>query len=158
MWKVAQFPQNTTVYLLYTEAECLQSCEWALHSHNAFFNGVIFKKWHITPASFSHIFRSFQKILQFLQQLMWKNVHPVSSARILTHDLENITTRPQLPRFNTESLLIVTFSSITSFHLWLCSIPRHCFSWIFSFSGLRTWYSLDDKKCGWSGRLDHSAI
>ena len=41
-----------------------------------------------TPASFSFIFGLFkQTLLQFLQQINVKNVHPVSSAGIRTHNL-----------------------------------------------------------------------
>ena len=41
-----------------------------------------------TPAPFSFIFDLFkQTSLQFLQQLYAKNVHPVNSAGIQTHDL-----------------------------------------------------------------------
>ena len=41
-----------------------------------------------TPASFSFIFGLFkQTLLQFLQQINVKNVHPVSGAGIRTHNL-----------------------------------------------------------------------
>ena len=52
-----------------------------------FFNGQ-------TPASFSFIFVSFNETLQFLQQINVKNVHPVSSAGIRTHDLWNVSPLP----------------------------------------------------------------
>ena len=39
----------------------------------------------LSPACF--ILVLFKKTLQFLQQYMWKYVHPVSSAGIRTHDI-----------------------------------------------------------------------
>ena len=48
-----------------------------------------------TPASFSFIFGLFkQTSLQFLQQILWKNVHPVYGAGIQTHDLWNMNLLP----------------------------------------------------------------
>ena len=54
---------------------------------------VFFKKWP-TPASFSFIFGLFKQTIQFLPQMYVKNVHPVYSAGIQTHDLQNITLFP----------------------------------------------------------------
>ena len=44
-----------------------------------------------SPASFSMIFGVFQTNITFLQQNNEKNVHPVQSARIQTHDLWNMS-------------------------------------------------------------------
>ena len=49
------------------------------------------------PRPFLIYFRLFKDTLQFLQQINVKNLHPVYSAGIRTHDLWNITTRPGLP-------------------------------------------------------------
>ena len=56
--------------------------EWVKGQNSGFFlNGP-------TPASFSFIFGLFkQTLLQFLQQINVKNVHPVSGAGIRTHNL-----------------------------------------------------------------------
>ena len=60
-------------------------------SLKACFLGSSFKKW-ANPASFSFIFGFFKQTIQFLQKIsVWKNVHPVYSARIETHDLLNIS-------------------------------------------------------------------
>ena len=45
-------------------------------------------------ASFSFIFGLFKQTKQFLQQFMWKNVRPVSGARIQTHDLLDVSLLP----------------------------------------------------------------
>ena len=48
-----------------------------------------------TSASFIVYFRSFQiNIITNLQQINVKNVHPVYSARIRTHDLQNMNILP----------------------------------------------------------------
>ena len=44
-----------------------------------------------TPASFSYIFSVFKQTLQFLQQINVKNVHPLYSAGIQTHNLSNMS-------------------------------------------------------------------
>ena len=45
-------------------------------------------------ASLSFIFGLFKQTLQFLQQINVKNVHPVYSAEIQTHDPQNISLLP----------------------------------------------------------------
>ena len=57
-------------------------------------------------------FRLFKQTLQFLQQIIEKNVHPVFGAGIWTHDLSEhesppITTRPGFP----SSYLLVRYNS-----------------------------------------------
>ena len=47
-----------------------------------------------SPASFIVYFRSFQTNITILQQYMWKNVHPVSSTGIRTHDLLKLSLLP----------------------------------------------------------------
>ena len=47
-----------------------------------------------TRASFPFIFGLFKQTLQFLQQIDVKNVHPVYSARIWTHNLSNMSHHP----------------------------------------------------------------
>ena len=47
-----------------------------------------------TSASFSFLFSLFKQTIQFLQQINVKNVHPVYSARIRTHDLSTISRLP----------------------------------------------------------------
>ena len=44
-----------------------------------------------TPASFSFIFGLFKQTLQFLQQIIVKNVHPLYGAGNRTHDLWNVS-------------------------------------------------------------------
>ena len=48
---------------------------------------IFLKKWAI-PGLFFVYLRLFKQTLQFLQQISMKNVHPVYSARIRTHDLQ----------------------------------------------------------------------
>ena len=47
-----------------------------------------------TPASFSFIFVLFKQTIQFLQRIYLKNVHPVYSPRIRTHNLWNVSLFP----------------------------------------------------------------
>ena len=47
-----------------------------------------------TPVSFSFIFGLFKQTIQFLQEIIVKNVHPVYSAGIWTHDLSNMSRHP----------------------------------------------------------------
>ena len=51
------------------------------------------KNWAI-PGLFSVYFRLFKQILQFLQQICVKNVHPAYGAGIRTHDLNIMSLLP----------------------------------------------------------------
>ena len=54
-----------------------------------------FKKKWANPGLFFVYFRSFQtNITKFYNKYMWKNVHPVYSDGILTHDLWNVSLFP----------------------------------------------------------------
>ena len=62
---------------------------------------VFFKRWAILGLFFIY-FRLFKQTLQFLQQIIAKNFHPVYGCGIRMHDLWYmslllITTRPGLP-------------------------------------------------------------
>ena len=46
------------------------------------------------PASFLFIFVFSRKHYNFYKKCMWKNVHPVYSARIQTHNLQNLSLLP----------------------------------------------------------------
>ena len=46
------------------------------------------------PGLFSVSFCIFKQALQFLQQKMWKNVHPVYGAGIRTHNLQDMSILP----------------------------------------------------------------
>ena len=53
-----------------------------------------FKKWAIS-ASFIVYFRPFQTNINiFYNNVMWKNVHPVSGAGIRTHDILYVSLLP----------------------------------------------------------------
>ena len=52
-----------------------------------------FLKWAIRGIFFVY-FRLFKQMLQFLQQYDVKNVHPVSGAGILSHNLLNASLLP----------------------------------------------------------------
>ena len=56
---------------------------------------IFLKKW-ANPGLFSVYFRLFKQTLKFLQQINVKNVHPVSSTGIQTHNLM-ITSLPPYP-------------------------------------------------------------
>ena len=86
--------------------------KWVIHGHLVYFlyfqpiydtKIVVFSLFFFfyllwkngpTPASFSFIFGLFKQTLQFLQQIYVKNVHPVYSAGIWTHDLWNVGLLP----------------------------------------------------------------
>ena len=54
---------------------------------------ILKKKW-ANPSLFLHIFSLFKQTIQFLQQINVKNVHPVYSTGIRTHDLSNMSRHP----------------------------------------------------------------
>ena len=54
---------------------------------------LIFFKW-ANPASFSFIFVFSNTPYNFYNKYMWKNVHPVYSVGIRTHDLWNVSLLP----------------------------------------------------------------
>ena len=65
-----------------------RSANWATTTTPTFLNGP-------SPASFSFIFGLFQtNINTILQQINVKNVHPVYSTGIRTHDLQNLSLLP----------------------------------------------------------------
>ena len=54
--------------------------------------GILFKIGHPQPLFI--YFRLFKQTLQFLRQINVKNVHPVFSTGIQTHDLQNVSLLP----------------------------------------------------------------
>ena len=54
----------------------------------------LFKKW-VIPASFWFIFVFSNKHYIFYNKYMWKNVHPVYSTGIRTHDLQDMSLHPK---------------------------------------------------------------
>ena len=66
---------------------------------------------------------------------MWKNVHPVYGAGILTHDLRNINTRPGLPPVQ----LIVALSK----SFFLLSYPLTQYQQVYVWLQLPCWLKGD---------------
>ena len=76
------------------------------------------------PGLFFIYFRHFKHTLQFLQQKMWNNVHPVYGAGIRTYNLRNMSLLP-----NHISMLIV-FLSLLFFHSSVSFSMIWLFSWV----------------------------
>ena len=55
---------------------------------------IVFLKKRANSVLFLYIFGLFKQTIQFLQQINVKNVHPVYSAGIRTHDLSNMSRPP----------------------------------------------------------------
>ena len=72
------------------------SHHWLISRRRRRWSCFIFLKNGPTTASFSFIFGLYKQTLQFLQQISVKkcHVHPVSGARIRTHNLWNVSLLP----------------------------------------------------------------
>ena len=85
MCKNGHSETNTSGHASANNAKTDAKIEWALE---------VFYKKMVNPASLSFIFGLFKNALLFLQQINVKNVHPIYSAGIWTHDLSNMSRLP----------------------------------------------------------------
>ena len=89
----------------------------ALRSYKTFSGQFFLKMGH--PRPLFVYFHLFKETLQFLQQINVKNVHPIYSDGIQTHDLwtwvsSHVTTRPGLPSYAKCHLVVLSFQFSTN--------------------------------------------